>query len=648
MSARTASLLLLPFRLRPLVVLCALICAGLLVTGGTERPAPSSRAGLDSLPMAVQGPVSAALGRELAAYRVSRLAAHNPEQHFDVRFSPMGATVLAGTTKLGIALSAYGYGDALRRVAPVAPRADANRVSYAYDGLTAWWVNGPLGLEQGFDLAARPPAGAGPLTLSLAISGGLEARPDHDAIAFSGSGLSYGGLFASDALGHELPSHLRLDGDRIVLSVDDRSAVYPLRIDPILRESARLIDSHGARNDQLSWSVATSGDTIVVGAPFHAGHGKALVFVKPPSGWAGTRTQSATLTAGGPAVHFGWSVAVSGRTVVVGAPGPYAAPGVHPVGAAYVFVRPKAGWSGSRTPTATLTPSTLTAGDVFGDSVAVSGDTVVASAPGHAVGSHAGQGVVHVFVKPRSGWAGARRQAATLVESDGRKLEAFGMSLSVSGDTVVVGAFQHRISRLRLGGAYVFTRPHSGWSGTRHEAAVLRSSYRIGGSGYSVGVSGDTIVVGTGAADNIGPTGTAFVYVRPAAGWHGTRTQSARLMATAHPVAGTCGIPPDDDALQAYGYAVAISGDRVVVTAGSSSSGGHHFLGKACVFAKPPSGWAGKITDATTLTPSTGVGRDLFGTSSPQSASASGDTVVISSAQHKVRSRRGAGAAFVY
>jgi hypothetical protein len=220
--------------------------------------------------------------------------------------------------------------------------------------------------------------------------------------------------------------------------------------------------------------------------------------------------------------------------------------------------------------------------------------------------------------------------------------------LSASRDTIVVGAPRHRISRLRLGQAYVFTRPRSGWSGTRHEAAILRSSYRIGGSGYSVGVSDDTVVVGTGGADSAGPTGTAFLYVRPAAGWHGTRTETARLMTQSHPTADTCGIPPDDSALQSYGYSVAISGDRVVATAGSGSSGGHAFLGKGCVFTKPPSGWAGKITQATTLTPSRGVGRDLFGTSSTQSVAVSGDTIVISSAQHKVGSRRAAGTAFVY
>src|SRR6185369_2815043 len=115
------------------------------------------------------------------------------------------------------------------------------------------------------------------------------------SVLLSGDGaeLRYGGLVANDAHGRRLPARLSLEPGGIALSVDDRGAAYPLRIDPVLRQSATLVASPAAHLDEVGWSVAISGDTIVAGAPFRGGNGAALVFVKPRSGWAGLRTQAA-------------------------------------------------------------------------------------------------------------------------------------------------------------------------------------------------------------------------------------------------------------------------------------------------------------------------------------------------------------------
>ncbi len=143
--------------------------------------------------------------------------------------------------------------------------------------------------------------------------------------------------------------------------------------------------------------------------------------------------QSAKLTAAGGVAndHFGRSVAVSGDTIVVGAASP---------GRAYVFVRPSAGWSGTRTQTATLTASGGAAGDGFGSSVAINGDTIVVGAPDSTVGLNAGQGRAYVFVKPIAGWSGTRTQTATLVASGGAAGDGFGSSVAIDGDTILVGA----------------------------------------------------------------------------------------------------------------------------------------------------------------------------------------------------------------
>ena len=244
------------------------------------------------VPVAAHGPVSAALGRDLPAYRVVGLLARNPAQRFGVRFSRAGVTVSSGGARLGIALSGFGYGSALRAVGSVAPRVSANRVSYQYPLLTAWWANGPFGLEQGFDIPARPGADSGPLTLSLAFSGGLVARMERGWVLLSvrGVALFYGGLVGTDARGHVLRSWLGPVRGGVLIRVDDRGAVYPLRIDPFVQQ-AQLRASSGAANDAFGYSVAVSGDTIVVGAPLHAvgrhrRQGEGYVFVRPKAGWS--------------------------------------------------------------------------------------------------------------------------------------------------------------------------------------------------------------------------------------------------------------------------------------------------------------------------------------------------------------------------
>jgi len=210
-------------------------------------------------------------GRDLSGYRVAGLSAGNPAQRFGVSFSPAGASVLDRGVKLSVGLSGFGYESALRELGSAAPRVSANRVSYRFGSLTEWYANGPLGLEQGFALAARPAAGSGPLLLSLRISGGWAARMDGGSVLLSGRGvsLSYGGLVVTDARGRVLRSALRLVKRGVLIEVDDRGAAYPLRIDPFIQQ-ARLYSSNGAAEDAFGVSVAVSGNTVVVGAPNHS------------------------------------------------------------------------------------------------------------------------------------------------------------------------------------------------------------------------------------------------------------------------------------------------------------------------------------------------------------------------------------------
>ena len=208
-----------------------------------------------------------------------------------------------------------------------------------------------------------------------------------------------------------------------------------------------------------------SGDTVVVGAQLddvgaNADQGSAYVFVKPGGGWA-SATQTAKLTAsdGAAGDRFGESVDVSGDTVVVGARWDDVGANADQ-GSAYVFVKPGGGWA-SGTQSAKLTASDGAVSDELGFSVDVSGDTIVAGAGFDDVGANADQGSAYVFVKPGGGWANGT-QTAKLTASDGAAGDDFGRSVAVSGDTVVVGALQRQRRRERRPGFRVRLR-QAGW-----------------------------------------------------------------------------------------------------------------------------------------------------------------------------------------
>jgi fructose-specific component phosphotransferase system IIB-like protein len=155
---------------------------------------------------------------------------------------------------------------------------------------------------------------------------------------------------------------------------------------------------------------------------------------------------------------FGRSVAVSGATIVVGAPDHEVGKNVAQ-GAMYVFTMPVSGWAGSPTQTAELTASDGAKDEQLGGSLAVSGDTIVAGASSKEVGKNALQGAVEVFVKPTSGWVNAT-QTAELTASNGTAGDSLGRSVAVSGQTIVAGAPDHEVRKILAQGAvYMFTEP---------------------------------------------------------------------------------------------------------------------------------------------------------------------------------------------
>lgn len=209
--------------------------------------------------------------------------------------------------------------------------------------------------------------------------------------------------------------------------------------------------------------------------------------------------------------HFGGSVALSGDTVVVGAAADDIG-GNSSQGSAYVFVKPAAGWAGLLTESAKLVASDGAREDFFGASVAVSGDTVVVGAPDHKIGPNFFQGLAYVFVEPNGGWVGDLTEDAKLTTSDGAAFDNFGISVAISGDTVYAGAIEFNGDQ---GAAYVIQKPTGGWAGTVRETAKLTASDGAAFDifGTSVAVDGETVVVGADQDDDIDTDqGSAYVF----------------------------------------------------------------------------------------------------------------------------------------
>jgi hypothetical protein len=257
-----------------------------------------------------------------------------------------------------------------------------------------------------------------------------------------------------------------------------------------------LTASDGRAGDALGTAVAISGNRAIIGAPDHAGEGAAYGFVRTDADWK--QHEPAFRGDSWPAARFGRSIAISDRAAVVGAP-------FHDSrGAAYVFPFNESSWGQE---VYKLTASDGKVDDLFGYSLAISGDTVIVGAPYVDVNAR-NRGAAYVFVRTESGWIQWQRLEPLVPASSGED-SFFGYSVAISGDTAIVGA--PAFAPVSQGAAYVFVRKGEIWTPqepilTAFEPTTPRSSQ----FGYSVAISGETAVVGAPSSD---PTWKGAAYV---------------------------------------------------------------------------------------------------------------------------------------
>lgn len=369
-----------------------------------------------------------------------------------------------------------GYGNILSPVPTgevVVDSAEKNRIEIRRGNLVEWYVNSRTGLEHGYTLAKRPQGSGGGemLRVEMRLGGDLRAEDSNNGMQVTLINVSgreiirYEKLKVWDAHGRDLPARMTVSNGKVTLEVDDSTAVYPLTIDPIFTQRSYLKASNTRAGDLFGSSVAVDGKTIVVGAAEEDGidvdSGAAYVFTFDGADW----TEQAYLKASNASAgnKFGASVAISGDTLVVGAPQENG--GGTAAGAAYVFVRNGDTWSQH----AYLKAANVDAHDRFGSSVSISGTTVLVGAPGEdsfstSINTSASNngansaGAAYVFLRNGGSWT----QQAYLKPSNTGADDRFGYSVSLSGDSAAVGALDEDGGSIGVNGAVNNDKANSG------------------------------------------------------------------------------------------------------------------------------------------------------------------------------------------
>ena len=330
-------------------------------------------------------------------------------------------------------------------------------------------------------------------------------------------------------------------------------------------DRVQLNTSAAVLQDNLGSSVALSGDYALVGVPnddndYGVNVGSVQVFFRSETGWV--QHQKLTPSDAESGDQFGTALAMSGDTAIVGTPRKNGI-GINS-GAAYILVQEGGEWVQQ----AKLLASDENAGDYFGISVAIDGDTAI-------VGAHrnnepyADNGAVYIFERGGDTWT----QTARLIAPDPDNFAYFGFSVGISGDTAIVGATRDDDLGLDAGAAYVFIRNDFGWM--FQTKLFGNNTEKDDNFGYAVDVDGDFAIVTSPV--NRG-AGAAYIFRREEGEWEQKRNRIRYRM-----------IPIDPDGATSFGVSVDIQGETAVIGAVGGNVGGE-LVGAAYIFThnEPP------------------------------------------------------------
>ncbi|MBT7617832.1 MAG: T9SS type A sorting domain-containing protein [Calditrichaeota bacterium] len=315
-------------------------------------------------------------------------------------------------------------------------------------------------------------------------------------------------LIADDAAeGNQFGVSVSISGDYAVIGDrsnddDDTGSAYIfVRDGTDWTQQAKLTADDAEEGDWFGYSVSISGDYSIIGAVYDddsgSSSGSAYIFARDGVDW----TQQAKLTADDAASGevFGYSVSISDDYAVIGASGLTS----RDSGSAYIFVQNGDGW----TQQAKLTADDAAVEDRFGCSVSISGDYAIVGASQDDDGGGS-SGSAYIFVRDGEDWT----QQAKLTVDDAEAGDRFGYSVSISGDNAVIGALFGHNGVEYAGSAYIFVIEGDDW--TQQVKLTTDDATREDAFGRSVSISGDYAIVGVPfAGGDIGPSeGSAYIY----------------------------------------------------------------------------------------------------------------------------------------
>jgi hypothetical protein len=378
-------------------------------------------------------------------------------------------------------------------------------------------------------------------------------------------------------------------------------------------ELAELIPISGNTEGHFGWPVALSGNTAVIGAWGQTAEGNAnqgVVYVYAKSGSSWVEQSEFTSSDGAAQDEFGLSVAISGSTIVVGAPNHLVGEDTS-AGAAYVFTKSGSSWVQS----AELEASAPETNADFGTAVSISGSTIAVTAPQLDFYGDGGTGAVYVFTKSGTKWD--QKPVLTSQEPD----DFYGASVSLSGSTLAVGAEQRtEAGEPDQGAVDIYALASNVWS----LQASVTSGTGTGYLGSSVATTGSTVIAGaTGQSEG---EGAVYVYAKSGSHW----SQQAELA------------DPGGAGSDTFGVSVSLSGSTALIGASGTTINGNDAQGEAYLFTKSGTTWSEKAP----LSAPAGEGAafDGFGTS----VSISSSTALVGSPFHTVGSDSAWGAVYVF
>lgn len=496
----------------------------------------------------------------------------NPQGHVSVTVDRQGAEVRGGSSGdvrfRPDALVRDGHALSLRpaRAAQAGPRITQS----LGHGVSAWYVNTPFGIEQGFVLS-RPAQGQ--VGIRMTLGGTLLPYRRGSGLGFSGlkrsrDVLAYSRFIAYDADHRRLPAHLVLEGRRVTLWADTHGARYPVTFDPLLSSTPEILTTPEAI-EPYQIAASSDGNVIIVGAPgSHTSSGVAYALRRTSGAWsAGT---ALAYPVSGSVNYFGASVGISadGQTAVVGAPALTTA-----VSRVFIYTHGSSGWTLAATLATAGIPTSTISSPSFGQAVAISADghILLVGAPRAAVAPWGGD--AYVYTRSGSTWTGP---VALQVPTDTTVMRlGNNVALSSDGKTALVTA--GRLSDFQAL-YYVYNYNGSSWSAPV-PLTIPSGATTFGPVDQDVAMSGDGTVILVRALTSLYQGGTLYSYVLSSGTW------------SAPQVVGTTTF------WYSYTHSLALSpdGNKAVVGVPNGSTGGEVDL-----YARSGTTWTGPAVLSTT------------------------------------------------